>query len=138
MAKELKQASSTFLVPYSVNIKQEYRDFKDSASVGTAGSNLKRLLYAINTVPVSTTDCERGFGRISLICTPLRSQLTVDHTSSLLFISTVGPPLEERNPLPYVRKWLVQERHAATDFGKVRVKDNPEKSEGRKAVWKCS
>lgn len=135
--KELKQACSTFLVPYSVNIKQEYRDFKDSAGVGTAGSNLKRLLHAINTVPVSTAECERGFSRMNLICTPLRSQLTVDHMSSLLFISTAGPPLEEWNPLPYVRSWLAQGRHAATDLGKARLTADLEIPEGRKAVWKC-
>jgi hypothetical protein len=48
--KELKLACSTFLVPYSVSIKQEYRDFKDSEGVGPAGPNLKKLLNAINTV----------------------------------------------------------------------------------------
>jgi hypothetical protein len=32
---------------------------------------------------------------MNLTCTPLRSQLTVEHMSTLLFISVTGPPLED-------------------------------------------
>lgn len=125
---ELKVECSTFLVPYSVSIKQEYRDFKESESVGPAGPNVKKLLNAIN---------ERGFSQMNLICTPLRSQLTVEHMSTLLFISVTGPPLEDCNPLPYVKSWLVQGRHAATNLGKARTNKSEVVTEGRKAIWKC-
>jgi hypothetical protein len=74
---------------------------------------------------------------MNLTCTPLRSQLTVEHMSTLLFISVTGPPLEDWNPLPYVRSWLAQGRHAATDFGKARTKKSEVVTEGRKAIWKC-
>jgi hypothetical protein len=32
---------------------------------------------------------------MNLTCTPLRLQLTVEHMSTLLFISVTGPPLED-------------------------------------------
>jgi hypothetical protein len=90
----------SLLVPYSISIKQEYRDFKDSEDVGSAGPNLKKLLNAINTVRVSTAECERGFSQMNLTCIPLRSQLTVEHMSTLLFISVTGPPLEIETHYP--------------------------------------
>jgi len=34
----------------------------------------------------------------------------------LIFISTVGPPIEEWNPLTYVKSWPGKERHASAKF----------------------
>jgi len=41
-------------------------------------------------LPVSIAECEHGFSRMNLICTPLSSMLTVKHLSSLMFMSLVG------------------------------------------------
>jgi hypothetical protein len=62
-------------------------------------------------------------------------QLTVSR-GRVVFISVTGPPLEEWDPLPYVRSWLAQGRHAATDLGKART-NKSEIAEGLKAIWKC-
>ena len=134
---ELKQACNTFLAHYSTDLKQQYRDFKDAKGAEVCGRELKRLKGAIDTLPVSTAECERGFSRMNLTCTPLRSSLTVSHMSSLLFISLVGPPLREWQPLSYVQAWLAKGRHAATDVGKSNAPKICSATEARKAVWKC-
>ena len=108
--KELKETASKFLVPYSRELKDEYRDFKDVKGTAVSGEHLKRLVGAVHTLPVSTAECERGFSRMNIICTPLRTCLTVKHISVLLFISINGPPLSNWQPLPYVKSWLAQGR----------------------------
>ena len=89
-----------FFSPYTNDLKQEYRDFKDMKGAEVSGRNIRRLIGAIHTLLVSTAECERGFSKMNLICTPLRSCIRVEHMSSILFISIVGPPLREWNPLP--------------------------------------
>jgi hAT family C-terminal dimerisation region len=139
--QELKQACKTFTVNYSTNLKQEYRDIKYIKGAETEVSalscpDLKKLLGAIHTLPVSTAECERGFSQMNVICTPLRTRSTVHHMSSLLFISIVGPPLPVWQPTSYVRSWLAKGRHAATDLGKAKsAKSKPEQS--RLAIWNC-
>jgi len=71
-------------------VKHAYRDFRDSR-----GSNIspavQYLLNCINTIPVSTTECKRGFSKMNVICCSLRSRLAVPDTSSLTFLSLCGP-----------------------------------------------
>ena len=43
---------------------------------------------------------------MNLVCTNLRSRLSVKHTSSLMFIALSGPPLALWKPLPFVKSWL--------------------------------
>ena len=82
--KELKQACSTFLVPYCGKLKQEYRDYKDCNGIDFAGAkpNLKKIICAMHILPNSTAECERGLSRMNIICTRLRTALTIEHISS--------------------------------------------------------
>lgn len=109
---DLRILCEKFKLPFS-EVKVEYRNFKYSRGVDV-GSSLKSLFNSIATVPVSTAECERGFSRMNLVCTPLRSRLTVSHMSSLLFISLTGPPLSDFKPIPYVKSWLAAKRRDAT------------------------
>ena len=122
---------------YTNNLKQEYRDFKDVKGAEASGKKLKRLISSIHTLPVSTAECERGFSKINLIFTPLWSCISVENISSLLFISIVGQPLREWNPLSYVQSWIDKGRHAATDLGKCKAPKTCKATEARRAVWKC-
>src|SRR6218665_1376708 len=115
---ELRLACSKFLFPYTNDLKQEYRDFKDVKGAKVSGRKIRRLIDAIHTLRVSTAECERGLSKMNLICTPLRSCISVERMSSLLFISIVGPPLREWSPLSYVKSWIAKGRHSATDLGK--------------------
>jgi len=127
------ETASKFLVPYSRELKDEHRDFKDVKGVAVSGQCLKRLVGAVHTLLVSTAECERGFSRMNIICTLLRTCLTVKHISVLLFISVNGPSLSQWQPLPYVKSWLAQGRHAPTDLGKAKsAKPCP-----MSLVWQC-
>ena len=75
--------------------------------------DLLSLLNRINTIPISTAECERGFSRMNIVCTPLRSRLTVKHLSSLMFVSLTGPPLRVWKPLPFVKAWLASNKRGA-------------------------
>ena len=133
---QLKEACHLFLVPHTSQLKNEYRDFKDSRGE-EIGPSLRRLLSSVHSLPISTAECERGLSRMNLICTPLRSALTIRHMSSLLFVSIVGPPLMQWNPTTYVNSWLASGRHAATDLGKAKSIKPHSTPLGRQAIWNC-
>ena len=67
---QLKEACHLFLVPHTSQLKNEYRDFKDSRRK-EIGLSLRCLLRSIQSLPMSTAECERGFSRMNLICTHL-------------------------------------------------------------------
>lgn len=59
---------------------------------------LQTLMNAIRKIPISTSECQRGFFQMKLIMTPPRASLHVKTVSSLLFLKLVGPPLTKFNP----------------------------------------
>jgi len=79
---------------------------------------LKELSLAVQTIPVTSADAERGFSSMNVICTPQRNRLSVPRLSNILFASLVGPPLNEFCPLPFVKKWLLNHRAAADNQSK--------------------
>lgn len=68
--------------------------------------HLLGLRNAVETIPVSNAECERGFSRMKLIITDLRTTLLVRNTSSLLFIAVNGPPEDKFDAQKYARSWL--------------------------------
>lgn len=94
-------------------MKPDYREFKDSRGSGVPLA-IKQLINCINTLTVSTAECERGFSKMNIICTSLRSKLTVVHLSSLMFVSLCGPPLSRWQPLRAVKSWIMSSRRTAT------------------------
>jgi len=65
--EELRQACSKFRICYSGQMKQDYSDLKDAKNNNLVGLNLKKLTGAINTLPISTAECERGFSQMNLM-----------------------------------------------------------------------
>jgi hypothetical protein len=59
---------------------------------------LLQLKLALETIYISSSECERGFSPINLIVTPARSSLSIKTITSLLFIKIVGPPLTQFDP----------------------------------------
>jgi hypothetical protein len=113
--KALKFLCSRFAVDHSVSLKEAYRDYKEARGAPEATDPaLKVLLNAVGTLPVSTAECERGFSKMNIICTALRSALTVQHISCLMLVSLDGPPLMQWDPLPYVKSWLAKGRRDST------------------------
>jgi len=72
---------------------------------------------SVAVIPESTAECERGFSAMILLLTSRRSTLHVTTFSSLLFLEMVGPPLEQFQPLQYVKSWFAKRHHAASDVG---------------------
>ena len=48
--------------------------------------NLLLLIHSVNTISISTSECERGFSQMNLIMTSQRASLLVNTVSSLLFM----------------------------------------------------
>ena len=66
------------------NLKRRVLSFERNAQ-------LKPLMNAVNTIPCSTAECERGFSSMNIIVTNLRSDLLVQDVSALMFIMINGP-----------------------------------------------
>lgn len=111
---ELRQLCSKFSISFP-EVKNGYREFKDCDGKFIPDS-LRPVFNCVNTLPVSTAECERGFSLMNILCTPLRSRISVTHMSSVMFISLNGPSLNEWNPGPYVKSWLAKSRRDATSL----------------------
>ncbi|KAL4122948.1 hypothetical protein QTP88_015189 [Uroleucon formosanum] len=79
------------------------------------------FMKALNILPTSTADCERGFSDMNLTITDLRTSLNIENVSGLMFISINGPSVADFNPRPYIKIWLRDHRSAvSTPRGKER------------------
>jgi len=109
---DLRLLYEKFCMPYS-ELKMSFRCFRDSG--GTVKSHtLQSLCNRVKTIPISTAECERGISKMNIVCSSLRSRLTVEHLSSLMFISLCGPPVRLWLPLTYVKSWLDSNHRDAT------------------------
>ncbi|XP_047106579.1 E3 SUMO-protein ligase KIAA1586-like [Schistocerca piceifrons] len=91
---------------------------------------------ALKCVPISTSECERGFYQMNLIVSTTRASFHLSTVSNLMFIQLVGPPLMLFQPMDYVRSWFMKGRRLATDSkSKVRRRQDYSSHE-LKSVWK--
>ena len=94
------------------------------------------LQRALNTIPVSSSKCERGFSQMNLIITPTRASLLTRTVSALLYIRLVGPPLRRFDPTRYVDSWILSgQRSAVTTNSKKRSRDL-ECDDNLDEIWK--
>ncbi|KAF3858860.1 hypothetical protein F7725_012061, partial [Dissostichus mawsoni] len=98
-----------------VNQQEAHLGFTEYKASGGRNipNKMKKLLMAVDTLSPSNADCERGFSTINNIITEYSSKLTTRNAANLLFISSVGPPCRQWDPLPYVKTWLGKGRRAA-------------------------
>ncbi|KAJ4923574.1 hypothetical protein JOQ06_004112 [Pogonophryne albipinna] len=98
-----------------VNQQEAHLGFTEYKATGGRNipNKMKKLLMAVDTLSPSNADCERGFSTMNNIITEYRSKLTTKNAANLLFISSVGPPCRQWDPLPYVKTWLGKGRRAA-------------------------
>jgi hAT family C-terminal dimerisation region len=116
---EVRLLCSRFRIQYS-KVKDAFDDFKDDGG-RRSPDNLKPLINSVNTIPVSTADCERGFSAMNVILSDLRSSLLLQHVSALLFVKLHGPPLQLWQPDCYVESWLTKHRLATDTRSRVAV-----------------
>ena len=108
--QSLRYLCDKFSVSFS-EVKICFRDYKDGHD--NINGALKKLSNRVNTLPISTAACKRGFSKMNIVCSSLRSQLSIEHMSALLFISICGRPQHLWQPLPYVKSWMAKNRHHA-------------------------
>lgn len=95
------------------DVKFDFRIYKESLGKVISG-NVRKIMNIANTLPVSTAECDKGFSKMNLICTDLKSMLTVSHMSTLLFVLINGPPVSHWQPMLYLKTWLPSNRHTTT------------------------
>ncbi|PSN39692.1 E3 SUMO-protein ligase [Blattella germanica] len=101
-------------------IVRTFREYVKSSEVVPKG--VLELKSIFNTIPISSSDFERGFSQMNQIMTPERAALPVNTVSNLLFIGIIGPPLTSFDPTKYVKSWLLQGPHSAVDTKQGRIK----------------
>ena len=95
-------------------IINSFRDFVDNIGRREPADHLKPLVNCTQVIPCSTAECERGFSHMNIIVSDTRSNLTIPHVSSLMFIKLHGPPISMWKPMFYAQTWLRNHR-SATD-----------------------
>ncbi|KAI8503608.1 hypothetical protein Bbelb_185790 [Branchiostoma belcheri] len=68
--------------------------------------NILHLVSIMLVLPISSAQCERGFSAQRRTTDSTRASLAVSRVEDLIRISADGPPLEEYDALPAVRKFL--------------------------------
>lgn len=91
-----------------------FRDFIDDEG-SRIPADLSGLISAVQIIPVTSADAERGFSTMNVIDSSLRNRLGIRRLSNLMFMSLVGPSLEDFNALPYVKQWLASGHRGAFD-----------------------
>ena len=79
---------------YSEDMIPASRDFFSDPRIVPSEINEKLIQGLMNIIPISSAEVERGFSKMNLVCAKMRSSMTVEHLSSLMFISINGPPVQ--------------------------------------------
>lgn len=115
-----------------LHLPNGFREYKESGGKAVP-EDLKPLVTALESVAVSTAECERGFRSMNTKLTPLRSSLEIGRLSSILFLSRNGPPLAQFEPMSYGKLWLLRGRRSADHLAcRKREKGNVKEE---KAIW---
>jgi len=131
--QEVRRLCKRLKVPEEGKTIRAFREFKDTK---VTPPGLKALMTAVTTIAISTAECERCFSVMNDILSPIRSSMSVEHTSSLMFIKLVGPPLPEFHPRSYVKSWLSKGRRSAQSTQCMARQKNDEGSNEYISIWK--
>ena len=102
--KEIEYLFKRFDLDLTTNLSL-FRSYLDcDGKIIPAG--LVPLINLLKIIPISTSEDERGFSAMNLICTDLRSSLTVENMSALVFIKINGPPINLFDSEKYVQIWF--------------------------------
>ena len=131
---EVESLCQRFNIDNPRAVIRAYRKYRDSDGKDTP-DELMELLVAVNSIPIASAECERGFSQMNLICTANRASLLTSTISSLLFLNLVGPPLAKFNPVPYVRSWVAKGHRTATDTRSKARKKEEEENPDMLVMW---
>lgn len=81
----------------------------------TWGTEIKRLLFTVLSIPISSAEAERGFSALKYIRDSHRSRLSPTSLDAIMRIKMNGPDeLDHFAAVKYARKWV--ENHHPTDY----------------------
>ena len=96
---EIRKLCDLFDISFS-GVRQAFRDFKEHPEI-TVTDGLLKQQHAVKSLAVSSADCERGLSEMNITVTSLRSQVKIQKVSALMFVSLIGPPVDQWNPQKY-------------------------------------
>ena len=119
-----------------LNAREIIHGFRDYLTERTYSERILPLIHALNTISISSSECERGFSQMNLIITPTRASLMTKTVSALLFIRMVGPPLTYFDPTKYVDSWLLRGKHSALNSQSKKRNRDDLSDENMRKLWK--
>ncbi|XP_069481527.1 E3 SUMO-protein ligase KIAA1586-like [Ambystoma mexicanum] len=128
---EVQALCKRFQLP-SRKIVSGFWEYKDSGGKRVPEEMLP-LMRTMDTIAISTAECERVFSHMNNTLTPLRNSLGIVRVSNLLFVHRNGTPLAVFSPEKYVKKWLLQGRRGA-DHTACRARENKPDCNGKKSL----
>lgn len=79
------------------------------------GENIKKLIYTILAIPISSAEAERGFSSLKYIRNDHRTALSPNHLEDIMRIKLNGPDdIDKFAATKYAKKWI-NEGHLRTD-----------------------
>nr|XP_047139105.1 E3 SUMO-protein ligase KIAA1586-like [Hydra vulgaris] len=102
---DIRQLAKTLNI-CEITAVQGFREYISTGDCNKTPNDFQPLRTAINTLIVSTAECEHSFSTMNIILSSLRNSLLIKTVSSLMFISLVGPPITHFDPKDYVIKWF--------------------------------
>jgi len=132
--ESIRRLSQVFQIDQVLSVRG-FREYKENKKVNI---DIKPLMTAINSIAISSSECERTFSSMNVIVSPIRSALTSSHLSSLIFIHCVGPPLEKFDPKSFVKSWIMRGKRSATETNCLkRAKKDENESNPYNSIWNC-
>ena len=83
-------------------MKFDFRMYTESLGK-VISENIRKIMNIVNILAVSTVKSERGFRKMNLTYSDMRSTLTVSHMSAISFVSIIGPLVSHWQPMSYVK-----------------------------------
>lgn len=87
---------------------------------------LKDLIHIVLTLPIGSSEVERGFSILHNINIKTRNRLSAKHLEDIVRIRINGPPIEKFNAISYTLHWLSSGHITVDDSRKNRQKKNNE------------
>lgn len=132
--ESIRRLSQVFQIDQVLSVRG-FREYKENKKVNI---DIKPLMTVINSIAISSSECERTFSSMNVIVSPIRSTLTSNHLSSLIFIHCVGPPLEKFDPKSFVKSWIMRGKRSATETNCLkRAKKDENESNPYNSIWNC-
>lgn len=123
------------IIKYIIPVN-DFRDFVDVRD--RESKNINTILRAkriLNVIAVNCAEAERGFSTMRNIIYDKRNSLLIETISHLMTINLMGKSIEDFDATPYVKLWLREGHHMASDK-RVKAAAPNLPSQNQNLIWK--